>query len=121
VPRGGWPAGHATNIISRCGPPAGHLPAPAHRTTTRALILTNGTTKHIMQCHLYCNGNRRWLQLSGIGTTCFHHVVIKIRQSLPRPAARPTSTLLETGVVTDDCKCSRDLRLKVPSEARSLT
>jgi hypothetical protein len=34
--------------------------------------------------------------LSGVGTTCFHHVVIKIRQLFLRPAASLTSTLHET-------------------------
>jgi hypothetical protein len=53
--------------------------------------------------------------LSGVGTTCFHHVVIKIRQLFLRPAACLTSTLLETGVGAYDCKCSRDLRLNMPS------
>jgi hypothetical protein len=31
-----------------------------------------------------------------------------------------TSTLLETGVDANDCKCSRDQQLNVPSEARHL-
>jgi hypothetical protein len=59
------------------------------------------------------------LILSGVGTTCFfHHVVIKIRQLFLRPAAYLTSTPLETGVGANDCKCHRDQRLNVPSEAR---
>jgi hypothetical protein len=37
------------------------------------------------------------IPLSGVGTTCFYHVVIKIRQLFLRPAACLTSTLLETG------------------------
>jgi hypothetical protein len=56
--------------------------------------------------------------LSGVGTTCFHHVVIKIWQLFLRPAACLTSTLLETGVGTNNYKCSRDQRLNMPSEAR---
>jgi hypothetical protein len=47
----------------------------------------------------------------------FHHVVIKIRQLFLRPAACLTSTLHETGVGANDCKCSRAQRLNVPSEA----
>jgi hypothetical protein len=41
----------------------------------------------------------------------FNHVVIKIRQLFLRLAACLTSTLLETGVDANDCKCSRDQRL----------
>jgi hypothetical protein len=41
------------------------------------------------------------IPLSGVGTTCFHHVMIKIRQLFLRPAACLTSTLLETGVATN--------------------
>jgi hypothetical protein len=37
-----------------------------------------------------------------------YHVVIKIRQLFLQPAAFFTSTLLETGVGANDCKCSRD-------------
>jgi hypothetical protein len=58
------------------------------------------------------------IPLSRVGTTCFHHVVIKIRYLFLRPAACMTSTLLETGVGANDCKCSRDQQLNVPSEAR---
>jgi hypothetical protein len=36
--------------------------------------------------------------LSGVGTTCFRHVVINIRHLFLRPAACLTSILLETGV-----------------------
>jgi hypothetical protein len=50
---------------------------------------------------------------SGIGTTCFHHVVIKIRRLFLRPTACLTSTLLETGVDANDCKCNRDQQLNV--------
>jgi hypothetical protein len=57
------------------------------------------------------------IPLSGVGTTCFHHVVIKIRHLFLRPAACVMSTLLE-GVDANDCKCSRDQQLNVPSEAR---
>jgi hypothetical protein len=46
------------------------------------------------------------------------HVVIKIRHLFLRSAACMTSTFLETGVDTNDCKCSRDQQLNVPSEAR---
>jgi hypothetical protein len=53
---------------------------------------------------------------SGVGPTCFHHVVI--RHLFLRPAVCLTSTLLETGVDTNDCKCSRDQHFNVPSEAR---
>jgi hypothetical protein len=49
----------------------------------------------------------------------FHHVVIEIRQLVLRPAACLMSTLLETGVGANDCKCSRDQQLNVPSEARN--
>jgi hypothetical protein len=42
-----------------------------------------------------------------------HPVVITIRQLFLRPAACLTSTLLETRVGADDCKCSRDQRLDV--------
>jgi hypothetical protein len=45
--------------------------------------------------------------------------VIKIRQLFLRPSACLT-TLLETGVGANDCKCSRDQQLNLPSEARSL-
>jgi hypothetical protein len=59
------------------------------------------------------------IPLSGVGTTCFfHHVVIKIRQLFLRTAACLMSTLLETGVGSNDYKCNRDQRLNVPSEAR---
>jgi hypothetical protein len=59
------------------------------------------------------------IPLSGVGTTCFHYVVIKIRHLFLRPAACLTSTLLETGVGANDCKCGRDQQLNVPSEVRS--
>jgi hypothetical protein len=55
---------------------------------------------------------------SGVGTTCFYHVVIKIRHLFLRPAACLTSTLLETGVDANDCKYSREQQLNVPSEAQ---
>jgi hypothetical protein len=58
------------------------------------------------------------IPLSGVGTICFYHVLIKIRHLLLRPAACLTSTLLETAVDANDCKCSRDQQLNVPSEAR---
>jgi hypothetical protein len=58
------------------------------------------------------------IPLSGVGSTCFHHVVIKIRHLFLRPAACLTSTLLETVVDANNCKCSRDQQLNVPSEAR---
>jgi hypothetical protein len=51
------------------------------------------------------------ISLSGVGTTYFHHVVIKIRQLFLRPAACLTSTLFETGVGANDCNCSRDQQL----------
>jgi hypothetical protein len=51
----------------------------------------------------------------------FHDVVIKIRQLFLRPAACLTSTLLETGVGANDCKCSQDQRLNVPSKAPFIT
>jgi hypothetical protein len=38
------------------------------------------------------------IPLSGISTTCFHHVVIKIRHLFLRPAVCLTSTLLQSGV-----------------------
>jgi hypothetical protein len=44
--------------------------------------------------------------------------VIKIQQLFLRPAACLTPTLLESRVGTNDCKCSRDQRLNVPSVAR---
>jgi hypothetical protein len=67
------------------------------------------------------------IPLSGVGTACFHHVVIKIRQLFLRPAATSTylptylpcqPTYLETGVSTNDCKCSRKQRLNMPSETQ---
>jgi hypothetical protein len=58
------------------------------------------------------------IPLSGVGTTCFHHVVTKIWQLFLRPAACLTSTLLETGTSVNDCKRSQDQRFNVPSEAR---
>jgi hypothetical protein len=58
------------------------------------------------------------IPLSGVGTTCFSSCCDKIRQFFLRPAAYLTSTLLETGVGANDCKCNRDQRLSVPSEAR---
>jgi hypothetical protein len=51
------------------------------------------------------------IPLSEVGTV-FHHVVIKTRQ-LFLPAACLTSTLLETGVGANDCKCNRDQRPNV--------
>jgi hypothetical protein len=50
--------------------------------------------------------------------TMFHRVVIKILQLFLQPASCLTLTLLETGVGANDCKCSRDQQLNVPSEAR---
>jgi hypothetical protein len=47
------------------------------------------------------------IPLSGVQHV-FHHVVIKIRQLFLRPATCLTSTLLETGVGANDCKCNRD-------------
>jgi hypothetical protein len=40
------------------------------------------------------------IPLSGVATTCFHDIVIKIRQLYLRQAACLTSTLLETGQTT---------------------
>jgi hypothetical protein len=57
-----------------------------------------------------------FIPLSGASTTYFHHVVIKIRQLLH--AACLTSTFLDTGMNANDCKCSRDQKLNVLSEAR---
>jgi hypothetical protein len=57
------------------------------------------------------------IPLSRVGSTCFHHVVLKIRQLFLRPAACLTSTLPETIAGDDDCKCSQDQRLNVPSES----
>jgi hypothetical protein len=51
------------------------------------------------------------IPLSGVGTTCFYHVVIKIRQLFVRPAACLTSTLLETGVGANDCKSTEELEI----------
>jgi hypothetical protein len=56
--------------------------------------------------------------LSGVDTTCYHHVVINFRHLFLRPAACLTTTLPEIGVDVNDCKCSRDQQLNVPSEAR---
>jgi hypothetical protein len=53
---------------------------------------------------------------SGVGTTCFRHVVIKIRQLFLRSAC--LRSVLETGVGVNDCKCSRNQQLDMPSEAR---
>jgi hypothetical protein len=58
------------------------------------------------------------IPLSEVGTARFHHVVIKIRQLFLRPVASLTWTLLETGVGSNDCKCSRDQRLNVHGGAR---
>jgi hypothetical protein len=58
------------------------------------------------------------IPLSGVGTTCFYFVVIKILHLFLRPAACLTSTLLETGVHANDSKCSQDQQLNVPFEAR---
>jgi hypothetical protein len=55
------------------------------------------------------------IPLSGVGTTCFHHVVIKIRHLFLRPAACLTSTLLEIGVNANGCKCGQ--QLNVPFKA----
>jgi hypothetical protein len=57
------------------------------------------------------------ISLSGVGTTCFHHFVIKIRH-LFLATARLMPTLIETGVDANDCKCNRDQLLNVPFEAR---
>jgi hypothetical protein len=46
----------------------------------------------------------------------FHHVVIKIRQLFLRRAACMTSTLHETGVGANDCKCSRDCLTYLPNK-----
>jgi hypothetical protein len=58
------------------------------------------------------------IPLSGVGTTRFYRVVIKIRHLFLRPAACLTSTLLESRVDTNDCKCILDQQLNVPFEAR---
>jgi hypothetical protein len=62
-----------------------------------------------------------FLLLSQVGSVqhVFHHVVIKIRQFFLRLAACLTSTLFETKVGGNDCKCSRDQHLNVSSETRS--
>jgi hypothetical protein len=52
----------------------------------------------------------------GVGTTCFSSCCDK--DSAFITTGRLTSTLLKTGVGANDCKCSRDQRLNVPSEAR---
>jgi hypothetical protein len=44
------------------------------------------------------------IPLSRVGSTCFHHVVIKIRQLFLHPAAFLTSTLLKTEAGANDCK-----------------
>jgi hypothetical protein len=41
------------------------------------------------------------IALSKVGTTCFHNVVIKIRQLFLRPAVCLTSTLLESGATAN--------------------
>jgi hypothetical protein len=51
-------------------------------------------------------------------THVFHHVMIKIPELFLRPVACLTSSLLETGVGANDCKCNQEQRLNVPSKAR---
>jgi hypothetical protein len=53
------------------------------------------------------------IPVSGVGTTYFHHVVIKIQQLFLRPAACLTSTLKLEWVQTT----ANDQRLNVPSES----
>jgi hypothetical protein len=60
----------------------------------------------------------KWDPTYQLAQHVFNHVVLKIRQLILRPAAYLTSTRLETGVDANDCKCSRDQRLKVTSDAR---
>jgi hypothetical protein len=50
------------------------------------------------------------IPLSGVGTTCFHHVVIKIRH-----------LFFTTGRLPSGCKCSQAQQLNVASEARNHT
>jgi hypothetical protein len=57
------------------------------------------------------------IPLSGVGT-CFSSCCDKDSATFLRPAACLTSTLLETGVDANDCKCSRDQQLNVPSKAQ---
>jgi hypothetical protein len=42
----------------------------------------------------------------------------KIQQLFERPFACLTSTLLETGVSANNCKCSQDQQFNMPSEER---
>jgi hypothetical protein len=59
------------------------------------------------------------IPLSGVSATCFSSCCDKDSAIIfLRPAACLTSTLLETGVGANDCKCNWDQRLNVPSEAR---
>jgi hypothetical protein len=51
------------------------------------------------------------IPLSGVGTTYFHHVVIKTRRPILRPTACLPSTLLGDRAGAKNCKCSRDQRL----------
>jgi hypothetical protein len=56
------------------------------------------------------------IPLSGVGTTCFSSCCDKDSEIIFTTCL--TSTVLETGVGANDCKCNRDQRLNVPSEAR---
>jgi hypothetical protein len=49
----------------------------------------------------------------------FFHLVIKIRQLFLRPAAFLTSTLFETRLGANDCKCSQDISLTKHGGARN--
>jgi hypothetical protein len=57
------------------------------------------------------------ISLSGVVQHVFHYVVIKNRQLFLRTTCL-TSTFLETGMGANDCKCSQDQQLKMPSEAQ---
>jgi hypothetical protein len=48
------------------------------------------------------------IPVSGVGTTCFNHKHSVIIFTTGRLPLHVTSTLLETGVDANDCKCSRE-------------
>jgi hypothetical protein len=84
------------------------------------LFSDQSSTIVIISSELDLSSSFFFLPLSTKGSVqhVFDHVVIKIRELFLRPAACLMSTLLETGVGANDCKCSWDQQLKVPYEAR---
>jgi hypothetical protein len=77
------------------------------------------TAIHVYSCQMFFASSLppSLIPLSGVGTICFSSCCDK-DSAIIFTTGRLPSTLFETGVGANDCKCYRDQRFNVPSEAR---